>query len=81
MVYKLTNLNSLVAKEERYSDWWDKNDNCDSSDDELVLIDHILVSNGLYNKVKNVSIYHDYHEQCGTLNSDHYPIIVDLDFN
>ena len=80
-VYKLTNLNSLVAKEERYSDWWDKNDNCDSSDDELVLIDHILVSNGLYNKVKNVSIYHEYHEQCGTLNSDHYPIIVDFDLN
>ena len=80
-VYKLTNLNSLVAKEERYSDWWDKNGNCDSSDDELVLIDHILVSNGLYNKVKNVSIYHEYHEQCGTLNSDHYPIIVDLDID
>jgi exonuclease III len=79
--YTLTNLNSLVMKEERYTNWWDKNDNCDSSDDELVLIDHILVSNGLYNKVKNVSIYHDYLEQCGTLNSDHYPIIVDLDFN
>ena len=77
--YELTNLNSLVTKEERYSDWYDKNGNCDSTDDELGLIDHILVSNGLYKKVQNVSIYHEYHEQCGTLNSDHFPIIVDFE--
>jgi exonuclease III len=77
--YNLTNLNTLVDKEERYSNWWDKNSNCDSTEDELVLIDHILVSKGLYNMVKNVSIYHKYHEQCGILNSDHFPIIVDFE--
>ena len=46
-VYKLTNLNSLVIKYERYRNWWDKNDNCELSYDELVLIGHILVSNVL----------------------------------
>ena len=79
-VYNLTNLNSYVSEEERYSNWWDKNKNCDSSDDELVLIDHILVSSRLLKYVKNVSIYHEYKEQCGTVNSDHYPIIVDFKF-
>lgn len=77
-VYELFNLNALVDQNERYSNWWDKNDNCDSTDDELVLIDHILVSKELHNKVKNVSIYHGYHEECGTLNSDHYPIVIDF---
>ena len=77
-VYELFNLNALVDQKERYSNWWDKNDNCDSTDDELVLIDHILVSKELHNKVKNVSIYHGYHEECGTLNSDHYPIVIDF---
>jgi exonuclease III len=78
-IYELTNLNSFVDKENRYSNWWDKNNDCSSSSDELVEIDHILVSNNLLNVVKNVSIYHTYNEYCGTLNSDHYPIIVDFD--
>lgn len=78
--FELYNVNTLVPKEERYSNWWDKNDNCDSTSDELVLIDHVLVTPFLFSLIQNVSIYHVYHEECGTLNSDHYPIIVDLMF-
>lgn len=80
-VYNLTNLNSMVIKDKRYSNWWDKNDNCISSMDELVLIDHILVSDRLLDFVKNVEIYQNYTESCDRLNSDHYPIIIDLQFN
>ena len=42
------------------------------------MIDHILMSGQLLEKVKNVEIYHGYDENCDRLNSDHYPVIVDL---
>ena len=44
------------------------------------MIDHILVSPGLYNIVSNTAIYHGYKEYCGKMNSDHYPVIVEFDF-
>ena len=79
-VYNLTNIAYNVPKEQRYTNWWDKNDNCVSSMDEFVMIDHILMSNKLLEKVKNVEIYHGYDENCDRLNSDHYPVIVDINF-
>ena len=78
--FKLFNVNEKIDKDERYSNWWDKNDNCYSTMDEFVLIDHILLSEKLYNMVSNVSIYHGYDENCDRMNSDHYPIILDLNF-
>ena len=77
-VYNLTNIAYNVPKNQRYTNWWDKNDNCVSSMDEFVMIDHILMSGQLLEKVKNVEIYHGYDENCDRLNSDHYPVIVDL---
>jgi hypothetical protein len=34
----------------------------------------------LREKVIGAYIYHGYEEKCGTYNSDHYPVIVDLEF-
>jgi hypothetical protein len=34
----------------------------------------------LIDKVKKVTMPHPYKEYCGTFDSDHYPIIVDLEF-
>lgn len=79
-VYNLSNMNSIVLKDKRFSNWWDKNENCVSSMDEFVLIDHILVSDGLLNYVKNVNIYQEYTENCDRLDSDHYPLIIDFEF-
>ena len=74
----MTDLASKIPKEERYTNWWDKNNDCNSTPDELVMIDYILLTDGLLNMVKNVSIYHGYYEKCDTLESDHYPVIVDF---
>ena len=35
------------------------------------MIDHILVS--------GTFIYQEYDEYCGTYNSDHYPVVIDID--
>lgn len=79
-IYNLSNMNSIVLKDKRFSNWWDKNENCVSSMDEFLLIDHILLSDGLLNYVKNVKIYQEYPENCDRLDSDHYPLIIDLEF-
>ena len=76
--YNLFNVNQDVEKKSRYSNWWDKNNNNYSTSDELVLIDHILLSEKLYEKIENISIYHGYYENSERIDSDHFPIILDL---
>jgi exonuclease III len=78
-VYELSNLNKLVNKNDRFTNWWDKNEDCESTMDEFVLLDHILVTEKLLKMVKNVGIYHEYDENCEKLDSDHYPVIVDFE--
>lgn len=70
-----------ITKSDRYSDWYDKNNDCKSSSNEFSMIDHILVSYNLLQHISNVFSYHDYDEYCNTYNSDHYPIIVDFIFD
>ena len=76
--FKLYSVLENLQKNERYSDWYDKNNDCQSSDDEFSQIDHILVSDYLFKNIQNVSMFHSYKEYCGTYNSDHYPLIVDF---
>jgi exonuclease III len=77
--YILTNVASNIIQSERYSEWYDSDSNCDTfSPEDYSMIDHILVSEKIAQKITNVSIYHGYDEFCGTYNSDHYPVIVDL---
>jgi hypothetical protein len=59
-----------MQQDDRFSDWYDKNGNCQSTDNEFSQIDHI----------SSVFMYHDYKEFCGTYNSDHYPLVVDFEF-
>ena len=78
-IYNLNNVNDMVKKENRFTNWWDKNDNCEATMDEFVLIDHVLVTDKILNYIKDVYIYQLYNESCDRLDSDHYPIIVELD--
>jgi exonuclease III len=79
--YKLTNVASRVAQNERFSDWWDSDNNCaTSSIKDLSMIDHILVSSKINSKIVNAYLYHEYKEYCGKWNSDHYPVVVDFVF-
>jgi len=76
--YELITIGEKIPKENRFSDWWDKNNNCVSTSDEFSLIDYILLTPFLYEKIVKAYIYQDYSEFCGTYNSDHYPIIIEL---
>jgi exonuclease III len=77
-IYQLYNVASTITKSDRYSDWWDKNGDCKSTPDEFSTIDHLLVTPGLQTKIKSAYYYHKYEEFCGTYNSDHYPLILEL---
>ena len=79
--YTLTNVASRIAQNERFSDWWDSDNNCEtSSQKDYSMIDHILVTSKINSKIINAYFYHGYREYCGKWNSDHYPVVVDFAF-
>jgi exonuclease III len=68
-----------IQKEERYTDWWDSDNNCATNTDaDFSMIDHVLVTQLIDSMISNVFIYHGYPEYCGKWNSDHYPLVVDF---
>jgi len=78
-LYKLYNIAEEIQQKDRYSDWWDSDNNCNtSSQKDYSMIDHILVTNNIRNFIYDVFIYHEYDEYCGKYNSDHFPVIVDF---
>ena len=77
--YELFSVAEEVIQEERYSDWWDSDNNCDTSSiKDYSMIDHILVTDFIRKNIENVFFYHGYKEYCGKYDSDHYPVVVDL---
>lgn len=78
-IYQIYSVANLIQKNMRYTDWYDKNNDCKSTSSEFSMIDHILVSKNIYSKITNAFIYHGYEEYCGKYNSDHYPIVIDID--
>lgn len=78
-MYELITITSQLEQKERYSDWWDSDNNCNtSSTKDYSMIDHILVTQKISNIVENVFVYHGYDEYCGKYNSDHYPLVIDI---
>ncbi len=79
-IYKLQSVASKIPQIERFSDWWDSDNNCNTASiHDYSMIDHILVSDGIYDKIVDTFIYHGYIEYCGKYNSDHYPVVVDFE--
>jgi exonuclease III len=79
--YKLYNVNQNIDQNNRFSEWWNSDNNCNTkSINDYSLIDHILVTEKIKDKIINTFIYHDYDEYCGKYDSDHYPLIIDLQF-
>ncbi len=76
--YTLETAAQKVAQNERYTDWWDPNGDCKSSTNEMSMIDHVLMTPNMLDKVVKVIMLHPYAEYCDTYNSDHYPIVVDM---
>ena len=77
--YELYNVAEEIVQNERYSDWWDSDNNCNtSSEKDYSMIDHVLVTDAIKKNIVDVYIYHGYDEYCGKYNSDHYPVVIDL---
>lgn len=77
--YELFSVAEEIIQAERYSDWWDSDNNCStSSQKDFSMIDHILVTKPLKKNIINAFIYHGYQEFCGKYNSDHFPVVIDL---
>ena len=77
--YLLYSAAEMMNQTERYSDWWDSDNNCETgSINDYSMIDHILVTPTIKKYISQVFIYHGYQEFCGKYNSDHYPVVVDL---
>ncbi len=80
LAYELFSVAAQVNQNERYTDWWDPNGDCEATANEMSMIDHVLMTPNLIERVKQVTFPHPYKEFCGTFDSDHYPIVVDLEF-
>jgi exonuclease III len=78
--YQLFNIATNIPQQKRFTDWWDQNNNCNSTSTEFSMIDHILVTSLLQEKIVGQFIYQNYPEYCGTMNSDHYPVVLDFVF-
>jgi len=77
--YQLYNIAETIVQPQRYSDWWDSDNNCNtSSQTDYSMIDHILVTDAIRKNIVDTFIYHDYEEYCGKYDSDHYPVVIDL---
>ena len=77
--YELNNIAETIVQSERYSDWWDSDNNCNTASKyDYSMIDHVLVTDSIRKNIVNTFIYHGYNEYCGKYDSDHYPVVVDL---
>lgn len=83
LIAGLQNTSCLIPQPLRYSSWHDIDRDClDSGDRDHTMIDHVLLSQGLYSVVKQVIPYHKYGMQCGEQRvSDHWPVVVDIDIS
>ena len=78
--YALSSVATNIQQKERYSDWWDSDSNCaTASSKDYSMIDHILVTDNIKKYITNTFIYHGYPEYCGKYDSDHYPVVIDLE--
>lgn len=79
--YSLTNMAEAMPQSERWTDWWDQNVDGASSPNEFSMIDHVLMTPFIKTKIIKIGVYHGYDEFYGKYNSDHYPVVIDMDPN
>lgn len=78
--YTLYSVAETIPQSERFTNWWDSQNNCVNVENDYAMIDHILVTPYLQKYITNTFIYQGYPEYCGKWDSDHYPLVVDFDF-
>lgn len=77
--YTLYTISSKILQDGRYTEWYDMNEDCIVNKSEYSMIDHILVTEKLFNSIEYVEFY-KYKEGCKTFNSDHFPIVIRFGF-
>ena len=70
--------NSVPFQGQRYSCWYDRDDDCTNATDEFTAIDHTLIDPILYSQLMDAKYIHNYPASCGQAISDHYPVLVVL---
>lgn len=79
--YELHSVAETITQDQRYSDWYNSDSNCNTdSFRDFSMIDHILVTDSIRKNIFNTFIYHGYGEYCGKYDSDHFPVVIDLQF-
>jgi len=79
--YNLQSVASKIQMADRYSEWWNSDNDCTTmSVKDFSMIDHVLMTPGLFQYIDNAFIYHGYQEYCDKIHSDHFPVVVDFDF-
>lgn len=69
--------NSVGYQDQRFSCWYDRNDDCVSTKNELSAIDHTLIDpNLLKSQFISARYFHNFMPTCETAISDHYPIVT-----
>lgn len=78
--YQLTSAAEKITNvKERYTDWYNSDNNCNtSSTNDLSMIDHVLVTPKVFDSIVSVYVYHGYNIYCDTFDSDHWPVVVDI---
>ena len=78
--YSLYSVAETIPQDQRFSNWWDSQNNCKNLTQNYAMIDHILTTSYLKSYIVDAFVYHGYQEYCGKMDSDHYPLVVDFDF-
>jgi exonuclease III len=79
--YQLFSAAEKMKQSDRFSDWYDSDNNCNTgSIKDYSMIDHVLVTEDLLDNIIDVYIYHGYQEYCGKYDSDHYPVVIEINF-
>lgn len=78
--YVLKSIGDKIFQDQRYSEYWDENNDCQTQSTEFSMIDHILLTPNLYSIVSNAFAYHAYPHSCNknSYNSDHDPVVIDF---
>lgn len=78
--YTLYTVADKILQNARYTEWYDEISDCVVETSEFSMLDHILVSKNLWNRIDTVVFDHIYREGCDTYQSDHYPVSVTFRF-
>ena len=78
--YTLYSVGNMVSQSERYTEWYDANENCIVDKEDFSTLDHMLMTKRLYDSIIDVNYEHIYQQSCNTFQSDHYPVMVTFEF-